>query len=65
MHYAARIFIALAFCCAISSPTFAGAATKSKTAKEISCRKETRAKKFGVHLIDKRAFMKECMARPA
>jgi hypothetical protein len=58
---------ALAF--AIATPALAGAATESPSArktmlmKKKTCNKEASAQDFGVHLIKKRAFVKQCMLR--
>jgi len=54
--------------CAFASPSPAGTATgasKEKTMKTAACKKEARAKKFGTKVMERRAFMKECMAKTA
>jgi hypothetical protein len=38
-------------------------ARAAKAQKEASCRREARAKRFGIHLVQRHRFMKECMAR--
>lgn len=66
MKSAARILIALTFVCAFASSSLAGTATgvdKAKAMKTASCKKEARAKKFGAHVLERRSFLKECMAR--
>jgi hypothetical protein len=58
---------ALAF--AIATPALAGAATESPSVrkamlmKKKTCTKEASEQNFGVHLIKKRAFVKQCMLR--
>jgi hypothetical protein len=66
MKSAARILVALTFVCAFTSSSLAGAATgvnKAKAMKSAACKKEARAKKFGTHVLERRTFLKECMAR--
>jgi hypothetical protein len=68
MKSTARILIALALVCAFTSSSPAGTATgtsKAKAMKTSACKKEARAKKFGTHVLERRTFLKECMARPA
>lgn len=68
MKQTAYICIALSLVCALASPSLAGSATgvnKAKAAREAACKKEATAKRFGIHLIQKRTFMKECVARTA
>ena len=68
MKSTASILIALMLVCAYASPSPAGTATgasKAKTMKTAACKKEARAKKFGSKVMERRAFMKECMAKTA
>ncbi len=58
---------ALAF--AIATPALAGSATQSPSVrkamlvKKKACNKEASEQDFGVHLLKKRAFVKQCMSR--
>jgi hypothetical protein len=63
MKSIARIFIALTLVCAFASPSLAGTATGQKAMKSAACKKEAKAKKLSGS--DRRAFLKECVAKPA
>jgi uncharacterized membrane protein len=63
MKSAARILIALTFVFAFTAPSLAGTATGQKAMKTAACKKEAKAKKLSGS--DRRAFLKECVAKPA
>jgi hypothetical protein len=62
MKTTARILIAVMLVCAPASFSFAGSATKVDKVK-VACMKEAKVKKIA--RADRKAFMKECAARPA
>jgi hypothetical protein len=63
MKSTARIFITLALACALVSPSLAGPATGDKATKTAACKKDAKAKKLTGS--DRRAFLKECVKKPA
>jgi hypothetical protein len=63
MKSTARIFIALALVCAFASPSLAGPATGEKAKKTAACKKDAKEKKLSGS--DRRAFLKECVKKPA
>ena len=62
MKSIARILIALTLVCAFPLSTLAGTATGQKAMKSAACKKEAKAKKLSGS--DRRAFLKECVAKP-
>jgi hypothetical protein len=62
MKSIARIFIALTLVSAFASPSLAGTATGQKAMKTAACKKEAKTKKLSGS--DRRAFLKECVAKP-
>ena len=60
MKSIARILIALTLVCAVATPSLAGRATGTKL---TACKKEAKAKKLSG--ADRRAFLKQCTAKPA
>lgn len=63
MTSTARILIALMLACAVASPSVAGPAAGAKASKTATCKKEAKAKKLTGS--DRRAFIKDCVAKPA
>ena len=69
MIYIYKIATVAALAFAIATPSLAGSAGLSSSArremlmKQKTCKKEASAQNFGVHVIKKRAFVKECMLR--
>ena len=61
MKIAARILISVMLVCAPASFSFAGTATNVDKIK-AACKKEAKVKKIA--RSDRKAFMKECAARP-
>ena len=58
--------LALAFTLIGASAQAAPMSKEEKAAmatKKAECRKEAKAKKFGVHILKRNAFIKECMKR--
>jgi uncharacterized low-complexity protein len=69
MKHVGKIATAAALVLAVATPALAGMATESPAArkemlmKQKACKKEASEQQFGVHVMKKRAFMKECMSR--
>ena len=69
MRHVGKIATAAALLLTVATPALAGMATESPSArkamvmKQKACKKEASEQQFGVHLMKKRAFMKESMAR--
>jgi hypothetical protein len=69
MRYVGKIATVATLVFAIATPALAGRATEGPSArkamlmKQKSCKNEASAQNFGVHLMKKRAFIKECMSR--
>ena len=69
MRNIVRISTVAALVLAVATPSLAGSATMGRTArkemlmKQKACKKEAAEQHFGVNLMKKRAFTKECMKR--
>ncbi len=69
MRYIGKIASVAALIFAFATPALAGANTGSpslrheKLMKQKACKKEASEQHFGVHVMKKRAFIKECMSR--
>jgi hypothetical protein len=69
MRNIVRIATLAALALAVATPVLAGSATMGPTArkemlmKQKACKKEAAEQNLGVHLMKKRAFIKECMKR--
>jgi hypothetical protein len=69
MRHAGKISIAATLVLAIATPALAGASAtspslrKAMLVKQKACKKEASEQAFGIHLMKKRTFIKECMAR--
>jgi hypothetical protein len=69
MRHVGKIAAVATLVFTIATPAIAGMATVSPSArkemlmKQKTCKKEASAQNFGVHVMKKRAFIKECMSR--
>jgi len=69
MRHFGKIATVVALVFAVATPSLAGTATTSPSArkamlmKQKTCKKEASEQGFGVHLMKKRAFIKACMSR--
>jgi hypothetical protein len=69
MRYIGKIATAVALLFVVATPALAGSATMSPSArkemllKQKTCKKEASEQHFGVHVMKKRAFIKQCMSR--
>ena len=69
MKHIAQMLTVAALAFAVATPALASKATLTKEQraemhmKQINCKKEASEQKFGVHMVKKHAFVKECMKR--
>jgi hypothetical protein len=67
MGYIGKISTAAALVFAFATPALAGVNTISPSHKMLmrkkACKKEASEQHFGVHVMKKRAFIKDCMSR--
>ena len=69
MRYIGKVATLAALVFAVATPALAGNATGSPSArhemlmKQKTCKKEASEQHFGVHVMKKRAFIKQCMSR--
>ena len=62
---AAALVFAIATPALAAKPAMSAAARQEMQMKQKTCKTEASQQKFGVHVVKKRAFIKECMKRPA